>query len=245
MALEGDIEQKIMPELIDIHPRHAIRVLQKLQDRGLIKFVEAVKTGEPGAPRKVYGLTLQGLIFILAMNTELIDKIENIADKNTELLAPIFNKINYFKKNKIFELLKFRLTFFVVNIRVQIFGKLDKYNDIFIQNKKNLENVFKKEQFNKFFKKNANLVDDDLFFDLEKELKGILMFGTKLEPLNIRRSFLITVGKDVELRYFIFDFLKKKEETDKKQLEETRSWLYTYVDEYKDLKAFGNINNPG
>jgi hypothetical protein len=47
----------------------------------------------------------------------------------------------------------------------------------------------------------------------------------------------------VELRYFIFDFLKKKEETDKKQLEETRSWLYTYVDEYKDLKAFGNINN--
>jgi hypothetical protein len=248
IVLNGEIEQFEIPKIIGISRRHTSRILKQLEEIGLIQVIEYRPTEGRGPARKVYGLTLRGLLYTLSKDMRLLDKIDIITKTNSDLLPIIFEKIDFLKKNNIYETFNLRFRLFIANQRQFITERLDGYYNILkITEMKPVLNIEEEALFLESYKKyldNIRLFDDYVFFDLERLFQRILLLGTRLEPQDLRQRFILIAGKDEELRVYIYNFFVEEEKKYSELFQNARSWLKWYKDSFEDLLGEGVIRHP-
>lgn len=97
-ANNKEVYQYTLHEKVGVSYRTTLRTLHSLKKRGWLQIVRKEESDKKGKERNVWAITFRGLLNLLAVDEEVWQQIESIAEEQQKLLPLILGKWQHFKR---------------------------------------------------------------------------------------------------------------------------------------------------
>lgn len=199
LALVGEAHKYKIAKDLKLHPSRVNEGMKRLEKLKLVKSREIGKA-RTGLPMRGYSLTLEGIAAVLTHRHKLWDKIDIIAEKNRGLLPLIFGKWDFFKKLEVI------LELATDSLKVAFFGL--SFAISFSDMKRRTNPLSDKDNKKMVYERVIWPFELILLKDLDKKMA---------------RKWKEVIASDPKLNAFVQNLIKKKEETQRRIMEEIKA----------------------